>query len=80
VEIIGVGGRDSFGSMADFVDRHGLGDTRQIADVDGAVWGRFNIVGQPAWIFIDGETGERETVLGALGGERLQAMAEALSG
>ncbi len=80
VEIIGVAGRDSTANMADFVARHGLQDVRQIADESGDVWAGFGIVGQPAWVFIDGRTGERRTQLGALGGARLQQMIDELAG
>ncbi len=59
--------------MDDFVARHGLEDVTHIADTDGEVWGRFGIAGQPAWVFIDGETGERETILGGLGEDGLEA-------
>lgn len=73
-------GRDSVANMADFVARHGLEDVRQIADESGDVWSRFGIIGQPAWVFIDGETGERQTMLGALGGARLQQLIGELTG
>jgi peroxiredoxin len=65
--------------MQDFVDRHGLQVTN-IADVEGVVWEQFGVVAQPAWVFIDGETGTAERVLGALPPDELQARLDALEG
>ena len=59
--------------MLEFVDRHGLGDIDHAADVDGVVWGANGIGGQPAWVFIDGQTGAATTKFGALGEEGLIA-------
>lgn len=80
VEIIGVGGRDTTANMARFVERHDLHHVRQIADESGEVWARFGIVGQPAWVFIDGETGEQRRQIGALGAAGLQQGIEDLAG
>lgn len=66
--------------MEEFVARHDLGHVDQIADVDGAVWTRNDVVGQPAWVFIDGETGEVRRVFGGLGEEGLNAEIDALTG
>lgn len=65
--------------MQDFVARHDLRLTT-IADVDGAVWEQFGVVAQPAWVFIDGDTGTVERVLGALPREDLEARLDALQG
>jgi peroxiredoxin len=80
VAIVGVAGRDDVDAFAAFVERHGLQDVPQIADTDGSVWARFGISGQPSWVFIDGETGARETLFGALGVEGLEQRIDALSG
>jgi thiol:disulfide interchange protein len=66
--------------MEDFVARHDMGHVRHIADSDGDVWQQFGVVGQPAWVFIDGESGETERVLGALAPDDLAARLEALAG
>ena len=77
---MGVAGRDEVGPMEEFVARHDLGHVDQIADVDGAVWARNDVVGQPAWVFIDGETGEVRTVFGGLGEDGLNAEIDTLTG
>lgn len=65
--------------MEQFVGRHELGDVRHIADVDGEVWQQFGVVAQPAWVFIDGETGEAERVLGAIPDDELAGRLESLA-
>ena len=67
VTIVGVSSRDTVAAMAEFVARHDLDLIDHVADVDGTVWAINGIGGQPAWVFIDGETGETETQFGALG-------------
>jgi hypothetical protein len=79
VEIVGVAARDDIEAFAGFVDRHDLGHVTHVADVDGAVWQRFGVTGQPAWIFIDGATDERQVLFGALGRERLTRLVEDLT-
>ena len=66
--------------MEEFVARHGLDHVPQVADLDGEVWEQFGIVAQPAWVFVDGETGEADTVLGALTPDDLQQRIDALAG
>lgn len=66
--------------MADFVARHGLDHIDHVADVDGEVWALNDIAAQPAWVFIDGETGETEKVFGPLGVEGLEAAIDRLQG
>lgn len=68
---MGVASRDTEDAMVDFVARHDLDVIDHVADVDGEVWAANDVVGQPAWIFVDGETGETETQFGALGVEGL---------
>jgi peroxiredoxin len=80
VEIIGVASRDDVPAMEDFVARHGFDDVRHIADVDGEVWQQFGVVAQPAWVFIDGASGERERVLGAVARDDLRERMETLAG
>lgn len=79
VEIIGVASRDEVPAMEEFVARHGLDDVRNIADVEGEVWQQFGVVAQPAWVFIDGETGEAERVLGAIPEGDLEGRLESLA-
>lgn len=81
---MGVPSRDTVEAMRDFVERHGLQDIPQAADVEGRVWAANEVIGQPAWVFIDGDSGSTATVtshLGALGGEGLaQRIDELLAG
>lgn len=79
VRIVGVAGRDTSGPMRDFVARHDLQGLTHVDDVDGDVWERFGIVGQPAWVFVDGETGEVQERLGALDADGLRDRLAALS-
>ena len=53
--------------MREFVDRHGLQDMTIIADEAGDIWGRFGVVGQPTWSYVEGDSGTAETRPGALG-------------
>lgn len=78
VTVIGVAGRDQRPAMEEFIERHGLGDMVTIADVDGAVWRRYGIVAQPAWVFLDAAGGQRR-VLAALTRADLEARLDALS-
>ena len=59
--------------MLEFVDRYGLDVIDHAADVDGVVWNANGVGGQPAWVFIDGQTGKATTKFGALGEEGLTA-------
>lgn len=68
---MGVAGRDSVDAMADFVQRNGVDTFDHLADVDGKVWDVNGVPAQPAWVFIDGETGESFTQFGELGTETL---------
>jgi hypothetical protein len=81
VTIVGIAGRDRIDRMQEFVERHGLdGVTLQVADVDGVVWHAYDVFYQPAWVFIDGDTGAEELVRGGLGLEGLEARVAALTG
>ena len=59
--------------MADFIARHEVDLIDHAADVDGEIWKRNGISGQPAWVFVDGETGATTTKFGALGEDGLRA-------
>lgn len=63
--------------MQDFVVRHDLQDVVNIADVDGTVWERFGVFGQPTWAFYDSETGAVTVRFGALGVDGVLAAFEA---
>jgi len=76
--VVGVASRDEAPAMEAFVAEHGLEHVTNIVDVDGAVWQRFGVVGQPTWIFIDGETGALARHLGLLAQDDLAALLQAL--
>lgn len=78
VEIIGVPSRDDEEAMTEFVERHDLGHVRHAVDQDQQVWGAFGVPGQPAWVFVDGETGEATRRFGALSPEELVAVLDEL--
>jgi hypothetical protein len=63
--------------MQAFVDRHALAFP-QVADDAGAVFARFGVPYQPAWVFID-RSGAVEKVQGAMGDDELSARLEALA-
>lgn len=65
--------------MEAFVTEHGLEQVPHLADTDGEIWRTFGIPAQPAWAFVDGETGQIERVLGALSPDDLQARIDALA-
>lgn len=70
--------RDTDAAISDFVDRHGLHHLRHAIDQEGQVWAAFGIAGQPAWVFVDGATGEPTVTFGALSQEQLLARLEEL--
>lgn len=73
-------GRDAEPAMAEFLERHRMTDVPTAADLDGALWQRFGVTGQPAWVFVDGETGAAERVYGELTDDALAERLENLAG
>lgn len=59
--------------------RHDLDGVPHIADPDGKIWERFGVVAQPVWVFVDGETGDTDRVLGVLPASDLEARLAALA-
>lgn len=80
VTVVGVAGRDTTEAMAAFVSEHGLAAMPTASDVDGVVWERFQILGQPAMVFIDGQTGRTEVIYGAMGEDVMRERLDALLG
>lgn len=70
-------GLDDEGPMRDFVAKYGL-DFPQAIDGDGTLWASFGVPYQPAWAFIDGETGATETILGAMSEAQVQEQLDRL--
>jgi hypothetical protein len=74
-----VPGDDTVQAMQAFVARHGLEHVQQFVDLDGRLRSRFGVVGQPVWVFVDGETGRAETIFALTEDamvERLDALAD----
>lgn len=63
--------------MQEFVDRHGLEAFPHLVDDDGALWERFGIINQPAWVFVD-DDGTTRTVQGSLSEDGLRSEIERL--
>jgi peroxiredoxin len=49
-----------------------------ISDNDGAVFARFGVPGQPAWVFVD-STGKATRILGALNSTKLEQIVNDLA-
>lgn len=75
--VVGVAGRDEIEAMQAFVDDLGVDGFPHLTDLDLEIWTRYGIGTQPAFVFI-GDDGSVETVLGALGEDRLVSMVEDL--
>lgn len=73
---MGVASRDTLEEMVAFVERHDLQGVVNIADVDGDVWERFGVFGQPTWAFVTAD-GEVSVRFGALGADGVRAAFQA---
>lgn len=69
---------DSDDNMRAFVETYDLQGMVQVVDDDGAIWRRYGIAYQPAWVFI-GPEGDLDVVAGALHGDRLFARLEEMT-
>ncbi len=63
--IVGIGGRDTEDPMREFVEKYSLNSMVNVADVDGEIWDRFGITGQPAFVLID-DDGRSQTIFGGV--------------
>ncbi len=59
VPVVGMAGRDDVGPMRDFVEKYDFGFAPHAVDDDGALWARFGVRAQPAWVFVDKQGGSR---------------------
>ena len=57
--------------MVDFVDTFGVDGFPHIADLDTAIWARYGVTTQPAFVFID-DDGSHDVHVGALGEDGLR--------
>lgn len=78
VTMLGVPGRGEVDAMRAFVSETGTGAFTHVADIDGALWNRFGVVTQPAFVFVD-RAGAAETVVGPLGADDLRAAVDKLT-
>jgi hypothetical protein len=80
VAFLSVAAHDDLGPMREFVARHDLGGVMpHAADLDGSVWARFGVGGQPTFVFVSAD-GATERVFGALSEEELAERLAALEG
>lgn len=79
ISVLGMAGRDDVGPMQEFVARHDLGHVTHAVDEDGALWERFDVPYQPAWVFLDasGEVVRRHP--GPLSEDELRAALDELA-
>ncbi len=55
VEFVGVPGRGDEVDMRRFVDDTGTAGFTHVVDQDGSLWSRFDVIAQPAFVFVDGQ-------------------------
>ena len=79
MRFVGLAGRDTVDEMQSFIDRHGLAEFPHLVDEDGALWERFGIISQPAWVFVD-DDGTARTVSGSLSEDGLRSELDRLRG
>lgn len=77
IQIIGVASRDGIEQMENFVAQTGVTNFPHAADDDGDIWEFYDIGSQPSFVFIN-DDGTYETLLGALGEDRLSERIEEL--
>lgn len=63
--------------MNNFVAEFGVGAFEHLADESGLVWSTYGVTTQPTFVFID-DSGAVNTIVSALGEERLTEELEAL--
>lgn len=65
VTFVGVSAQDDVAAMKQFIDKYGTGVFPNIADLDGAVWQRFGVTGQPSFALVSRD-GTVEMIRGPL--------------
>ncbi len=78
VTLLGVPGRGEVEAMRGFVADTGTEAITHVVDADGALWNRFGVVSQPAFVFVD-RSGAVERFAGSLEGDDLRAMLDQLA-
>lgn len=72
VTMLGIPGRGEVDAMRAFVSDTGTGGFTHVVDADGALWTRFGVVSQPAFVFVDG-SGASTSFSGSLDAEDLRS-------
>lgn len=79
VRFVGVPSKGEVEEMRDFVADTGTGGLTHIIDPDGALWQRFGIFGQPAFVDVAAD-GTATTSRGGRDADELRAVADGLLG
>ncbi len=74
VTILGIPGLGRTADMREFVDVTGTSGLQHVIDVDGSLWARFGIIGQPSFVFVAPD-GSARLFGGALGEDALREAA-----
>ena len=75
--MVGVSGRADLGEIQGFIEARGVGGFPHIADESGDVWAAFDILTQPAFVFID-DDGTVVASTGTLGSNLIAEQLDAL--
>lgn len=80
VTFVGVAAHSDVGPMQGFVSKYGLNFTN-LNDADGAIWARYNVPWQPAWVFYraDGSSTFVNNTTSAMSQQDLQGRVSALT-
>ncbi|CAM4284136.1 Soluble secreted antigen MPT53 precursor [Mycobacterium basiliense] len=80
VTFVGVAAHSDVGAMQGFVSKYGLNFTN-LNDADGAIWARYNVPWQPAWVFYraDGSSTFVNNPTAAMSQQELSGRVAALS-
>jgi thiol-disulfide isomerase/thioredoxin len=80
VTFVGIAAHSDVGAMQNFVSKYGLNFTN-LNDADGAIWARYNVPWQPAWVFYraDGSSTFINNTTSALSQQDLASRVAALS-
>ena len=80
VTFVGIAAHSDVGAMQNFVSKYGL-NFNNLNDADGAIWARYNVPWQPAWVFYraDGSSTFINNTTSALSQQDLASRVAALS-
>lgn len=80
VTFVGIAAHSEVGAMQNFVSKYGLNFTT-LNDADGAIWARYNVPWQPAWVFYraDGSSTFVNNTTSAISSDELSGRVAALT-